>query len=661
MTATPWQGIPQVRVPDKVRPWWLNAAIASAAIIVVGIALGDPVPTWIDAHVKPFFDDIYDWTVDNNKTNWLFTRVFNPISDAITWCTDGVLWILRNLRWPGVVALFGLIGYRTAGARTALVAVASLLACGILDLWDDTLITLSLMLVAVLIALVIGVPLGMWSAVSPSAERWLRGILDTSQVLPTFVYLLPAIVAFGIRSPSAVVVTVIYALAPVIRLTSLGIRSVPQVALEVGESFGCTPRQLMTKVRLPMARRTIMLGMNQVIMMAFGIVVIAALVGTGGLGQKVLDGLQKNNVGRAFAPGLALVFLAIALDRATTGDGGAGRPSKLFERLSGWRGAATGIGGVIAIAVLARLIGLDDFPSKPRIDVIKPINDFSKWMQEQFATGVPLIGGTKSFNDFFVIHILNRLRDLLIDPAWWIIILVFVLIGLASGGWRLATIVGLCLAAIAALRVWDLAMDTLSQVLVASFFSVLIAIPFGLWAGRSDRANTAMRPLLDAAQVMPQFVYLLPALSLFRVGRLIGVVASIIYAVPPGIRLISLGLREVPKAPREAAISFGATPRQELLKVQLPLAIRPIMLGVNQVILMVLSVVVIAGLVGGGGLGLEVIYGVTKTEIGRGVAAGVAIVMLAVVLDRITQAWGTPSSDQKVTTSIPAAPRARLR
>ena len=152
--------------------------------------------------------------------------------------------------------------------------------------------------------------------------------------------------------------------------------------------------------------------------------------------------------------------------------------------------------------------------------------------------------------------------------------------------------------------------------------------------------NSALRPLLDVAQVLPPFVYLVPVIFLFNVGRVPGVIASVIYAVPPGIRLVSHGLRQVPMSARESAISFGATPLQELRKVQLPLAVRSIMLGLNQVIMMVLAMVIVAALIGAGALGLETVYGLTKSEIGRGVSGGIAIVALAIVLDRITQAWG---------------------
>jgi glycine betaine/proline transport system permease protein len=299
---------------------------------------------------------------------------------------------------------------------------------------------------------------------------------------------------------------------------------------------------------------------------------------------------------------------------------------------------------VVGIAAVAKLAGLDDFPLSLRFDVVKPVNSLATWVNDHLRRGVPIVGGTGSFSDFFVIHLLTPMRDLFQAAAWWVIIVVFAAIGWLSGGWKLATLCSTCLVGIASLRVWDLAMDTLSQVFVAVLLSVALAVPIGIWSGRSDRLERLLRPLLDAAQVMPAFVYLVPVIFLFNVGRVPGVIASVIYAIPPGIRLTSLGLRQVPYAPREAALSFGATGRQELLKVQLPLALRSIMLALNQTIIMVLSMVVIAALIGGGGLGLETVYGLRKGETGRGMAGGLAIVLLAIVLDRITQAWGKRSS-----------------
>ncbi len=630
----------------RLRGLVLPVAVLTA-VALVGLASGAEVPSWLDARVVPFVDSVHNWVVSHRNEHWLFTGFFTPLADVLDVGTKGVFWALQALPWPALLALTALIGWRVSGAGAAISGTLALAGCGILGFWDQTMVSLALMILSVVVALVVGVPLGIWAGLSDKTEKRLRALLDAAQVMPAYVYLLPVVVVLGIGNPAAVAATVIFAVAPAVRLTSHGIRSVPLVANEVGRSFGCTPRQLLWKVQLPMARRSILLGLNQVIMMAFGIVVIAALVGTGGLGAEVLAGLQKNDVGSAFVPGLAIVLTAIALDRISTGDRThrhrvQARPGWLAS-LERSRGGTAGVAlvGVAALVVISKLFAIDDFPAALTVNIAPPVNDAVAWAVENLRNGVPLIGGTGPFSDFVVINFLTPMRDLLWAIPWWLVVGISVAIGWASRGWRLGVLCGLCLVGIGALRVWDLAMDTLSQVLVAVAISVVLAIPIGIWAGRSDRMERFLRPILDAAQVMPPFVYLVPVIFLFNVGRVPGVIASVVYALPPAIRLTNLGLRQVPIAPREAAISFGATPLQEMTKVQLPLALRSIMLGINQTVLMVLSMVIIAALIGAGALGLETVYGLTKSEIGRGVAGGVAIVLLAIVLDRISQAWGT--------------------
>ena len=657
--------------------------------------MGHDVPTWLDARVRGWGDRTYQWTIIHRETSPLFRFVFNPISTTLKNLNNATLWLLRTLRWTGVLATVALIARRVAGWRPAFVATGSLLMCGVLGVWDQTLIALALMLVSVVLAMLIGVPLGVWAGLNDRVDRTVKTVMDTAQVLPAYVYLLPVVIAVGIGAPAAIVTTVIFAVPPAVKLTSLGVRGVPVVTTEVGRSFGSTTRQLLTKVQLPMAKRPILLGLNQVIMMAFGIVVIAAQVGTGGLGDDVQEGLRQVDVGRALAPGLALVFAAVALDRMSTSErttrlvsGWSKRTTakpSVFGHLSArlatlpvWIAALASIVGVIGVAALSEVMRWSTFPSWLHLDVVKPANSAVKWTNTNLREGVPVLGGTGPFSDFLVLKLLTPLRDLLLVPAWWAIAGVVGFIGWLSSGspqnhlvssslvsssedrdsegkgvsgrhrrrgsWKLGVLCFGLMTTIAALRVWDLAMDTLSQVLVALAISVALAVPLGILVGRSDRIERIARPLLDAAQVMPPFVYLVPVIFLFNVGRVPGVIASVIYALPPGIRLTSMGLRSVPWAPREAAISFGATPKQELLRVQLPLAARSILLGINQTMLMVLSMVVIAALVGAGALGLEVVVGVRKQEIGRGLAGGLAIVGLAIVLDRITQAWGNRTS-----------------
>ena len=621
------------------------AVAVFVVLAVVAASVSREIPSWLDIKLQERAQEAYTWTIFNRETAPIFTWFFNPVSSALTWAVDLVSSALDALRWPGVVALAGAIGWRTGGWRAAAWAAGALVGVGVIADWGLAMLTLSIMLVAVAIALMIGVPLGVLTARSDRAEKVVRVILDTAQVMPAFVYFSPLQVAFGLQVPPAVMATVVYALPPAVRLTNLGLRQVPVVANEVGRSFGATSWQQLVKVQLPMARRSILLGLNQVIMMAFAIVVLASLLGTGDLGQVVLTALQKQQVGAATAAGLGIVLLAVSLDRMTTGE------RRRRPKVSG-RAAIVSWAAVVAVAALAaRLADLAEFPSWLTWQVANPVDSAVGWVQDNLRKGVPVIGGTQTISDALVINVLEPLKDFLVWLPWLLVVVALAFVGWLSRGWRLAATVVVCLVLIGSMGsipggggrvpLWDLAMDTLSQVIVAIVLSVIIALPLGVLAGRSDRVERVLRPFLDIAQVLPQFVYLLPVVFLFSVGRAAGVVACVIYAVPPCIRLTALGLREVSYTPREAAISFGATTRQELRMVQLPLARRAILLGINQTLMMVLATVIIAALVGAGALGLVAYEATAKpnVKLGQGVAGGVSIVLLAIMLDRITQAW----------------------
>jgi glycine betaine/proline transport system permease protein len=319
---------------------------------------------------------------------------------------------------------------------------------------------------------------------------------------------------------------------------------------------------------------------------------------------------------------------------------------------------------VIAI-IAGKLFSSGVFPTSINFSLHDPVNNIVEWCRDNLRNGVPIIGGTGSISDFTVIHLLDPIRDFLTQRTWWEVICGVTAFAWITAGRRVAAVCAIALLVVTGLHadgsaggsIWIDTMDTLSQVVVAVVISMLIALPLGIWAGRSERFFAVIRPLLDAMQVMPAFVYLVPVIGLFSVGRVPGLIASVVYALPPGIRLTALGIREVPPETIESARSNGATKFQILTKVQLPLALRSIMLGLNQTILMVLSVVVIAGLVGGGALGVDVVYGLTKSELGLGVEAGIAIVALAVVLDRMTQAWATGVRGVSGSTRLRTPPR----
>ena len=233
--------------------------------------------------------------------------------------------------------------------------------------------------------------------------------------------------------------------------------------------------------------------------------------------------------------------------------------------------------------------------------------------------------------------ILLPIEDVLLWLPWWLVIVIVVLIAWRIIGVKIAAIVALMLLGMAFMGLYDLTMETLAIVFTSTIISVGLGIPLGIVGARNDRFDALIRPVLDMMQTMPSFVYLIPAVMLFGLGKVPAVVATVIYAVPPIIRLTSLGIRQVDPEIVEAARAFGTTSRQLLIKVQMPMAVPTIMAGVNQTVMMALAMVVVASMIGAGGLGLEVLKGINRLEVGRGTLAGIGIVVLAIIIDRITQ------------------------
>ncbi len=283
-----------------------------------------------------------------------------------------------------------------------------------------------------------------------------------------------------------------------------------------------------------------------------------------------------------------------------------------------------------------------EFPAFLNIHLDVPVDAVVGWMRDNlFQIGNSPIG-TGPLSDFITLYMMNPLRDLFLKILPWpVTILWLAALAYSVSGWRLALFTVIGMLSIGLFGMWEPAMDTFSQVLIAILFTIAIAVPLGVLSSRSDRAQAILRPLLDTLQTIPPFVYLVPTIMLFNVGRVPGLIASVLYALPPGIKLVDLGIRQVPGETVEAAQAFGSTEAQTLVKVRLPLAMPAILVGINQMIMMVLSMVIIAGMVGGGGLGFEAVSGLARSQTGRGIESGLAIVAMAIVIDRISQAIAT--------------------
>ena len=273
---------------------------------------------------------------------------------------------------------------------------------------------------------------------------------------------------------------------------------------------------------------------------------------------------------------------------------------------------------------------MHEFPDFIKLPLDTWIDDAIKWLTVAGDAVFSLI------RDVLLVP-LQLLEAILLWLPWFVVIMILAAIGWRLSGWRLAVGIVIGMFFIGVLGLWEHAMKTLAIVIAATLTTLFIGVPVGIAMSRNDWVKRFVQPVLDTMQTMPSFVYLIPALMLFGLGKVPALLATFIYAVPPVIRLTDLGIRQVPEDVVEASQAFGSTDWQLLSKVQLPLAMPSIMLGVNQCIMMALAMVVIASMIGAGGLGNEVLIGLSQLKVGRGFNGGISIVILAIIIDRITQ------------------------
>lgn len=597
---------------------------------------------------------VFDWLGD--RSEWVETSAnsgSNPLINLAAALSDLVntvfTWLqslftvakfprpLPEIGWLGTIALAALVTYVAAGWRTVALVVPSFLAFGMLGYWSDAIDLLLVTFFAVVASCAFGILLGVVMAHSKRVSAVVTPVLDVMQTMPSFVYLLPMSILFGIGPAAAIIMTLVYAAPPVIRITAHGIRSVSATVLEATESLGQTRLQRLRNVELPMAKRTIIAGINQTMMAALSMATIAAYIDSPGLGQPVLDGLKRGQLGTSFVAGLAIVIMAVMLDRSMTA---AGFRAELAAR-SGKTGgpfrkvglALAGVGTLVALYLSNNFIWANQFPEQPDLGtpLRNAVDSFGEWLRSDLAHL------TSGIQQGFTNYALNPIQSVVADSPWYITSAAILAIAAVVGGRKAAAATVLCLGAILGLGLWNHAMQTLTACLVATVVVVGLAVVLGVWMGRSQRVDLALRPILDMGQTLPPFVYLVPILILFGPNRFTAMLAGVVYAAPVAIKLVADGVRAVSPNTMEAAEAAGSSTWQLITKVQLPMARSSVLLATNQGLLYVLSMVVIGGMAGAGALGFDVVTGFRQADdVGRGLAAGTTIVLIGILLDRIT-------------------------
>jgi glycine betaine/proline transport system permease protein len=637
-------------------PWWRGKLVQVAAIVGLmwlsyrGWRTEYPWPNglvWNDLQLR--FDEFQSWLIDKRLTGGggTFFAIFDGFrvfaDNLVAWFLDVLVW----LTWIGATVAGTLVAWRFGGLRAGVWAIAAFASFAVSGLWAESMETLALMLAAVGLSLAIGVPLGILAGRSRRFNRAITPLLDAAQIVPAFAYLMPVVLFFSIGYAAAVVATMIYAIPPCIRITALGIRRVPVNTVEAATSLGATERQLLLKVQLPLSRRMLLLGLNQTILFALSMVVIAGLIGGGGLGAVVNSGLFSNPA-LAILAGVVIVVMAMALDRITEAVANRTDPTRRHLDAGARRRlrieSAVAVAGILGTVAVAKAIGVSgDFPDYA--GARQRSVTAQEWLLAQIQKVLDYVQDpttwvfqiTEPVGNFILTKLLLPLQGFLVEGPWFTTLLGLTLIAFVVSGLRPAITTFSMLALIGVTGVWALAMDTLSQVLVATAIGVLLGVGLGIWASESRAVSGALRPVNDVLQTLPQLVYIIPFIYLMPVSIVPGILAGVLYAFPVVARLVERGLKDVAPESVEAAGAYGATRGQVLRKVKIPLAGDAIMLGVNQGIIMVLAVVVIGGLVGSGGLGYEVAQGLVRGQFGQGVVASIAILALGIALDRVTQ------------------------
>ena len=597
--------------------------------------------------------DLHD-SMTGFRDGVLAGRDTNPIMQGTTAIAEGfrnlVDWLQRmvsipnlprpvpEIGWLGVTAVATWIGLVLANWRIALLVLASFVSFGAFGYWSDSIDLLIVTGVSVAIAVLIGIPLAVLVGTSPAATRVITPVLDLMQTMPTFVYLLPIVLFFGIGVSGAVVCTLVYALPPLIRIAGFGIREVSTTTIEATDSAGQTSWQRLRKVQVPMARKTIIVGLNQTTMAALSMATIASFINGPGLGKPVLAALIRGDFGGGFVPGALIVLMAVMLDRTTTA---ASERSEIVARGGGLDARLRRVLLVAGAVVALGAVWLSRFS---RWAAEWPELSWGQRVAEVADAAMDWVDGTfgsftDAFKDLVSFGFLNPMQSLLAESPWWLAGFALSALALVFGGLRALAAAVVCLAGVWYLDLWHDAMITLNLTLVATALVMLLALVFGVWMARDRRVDLAIRPLLDAGQTIPPFVFLIPALALFGTTRFTAIVAAIIYAAPVAIKLVADGVKGVSATTLEAGRSTGTTAWQEITKVQLPMAKNSLVLAANQGLLYVLAMAVIGGLVGAGALGYDVVLGFSRSEEwGKGAAAGLTIVLLGIMLDRITRA-----------------------
>ena len=644
---------------------------------------------WLLTYPKNWALPFAQWI--NILSDPLFTSL-KPLCRAIAvlldWPLRGIRAVLQWLPWPSVMLITVALALRASGWRLALFVVLALTYVVITGYWRQSMNTLAVVVLAVPLSVFTGFAIGVLADRVPRLAKTIEVVLDLMQTVPAFAYLIPLLLLFGFGPSAGLVASAVYAVPPMVRNTMLGLRLVPPNVRESGIMSGCTPHQSFWEVEVPTALPQLLVGINQTTMAALSMVIIDAMIGGfEDIGWEVLSSMRKAELGQSLLSGAVIALMAILIDRITMGFASTATSNARINGspVSGKLLVAI-VGSALVLAALLRATfgsGNDLLPDGQALDFANALNasllDFVgrhaallEWIRNAvlYCLMLPLrigISGSASpaIWGFTLTPVLATLYAALVLGAtvlawhtswklgtallftglllycgftgfpWPGLIAGVALSAYVCGGIRLALFSAGALFFILVNGLWLPLMQSAYLCALAVAVCLTVGGSLGIWAAHSERVSKLLRPINDALQTMPQFVFLIPALMFFKVGEFTALIAIMLYAIVPPIRYVEHGLRTVRPDVIEAAQQMGATTWQLLWQVKMPLAMPVIMLGLNQTIMATLSMLVIAAMVGTRDLGQQVYVALGKADAGLGLVAGLSIAMVAIMAERI--------------------------
>ena len=615
---------------NRTAIWLLGIAIVLTILQYSGV-----LPAWLhripDAMIPPaaiWLDAFFNFVKDDLGL-LKFTRFLTAGLENVLDTSGNIFYGKRRwpnlgpIPWTAIAGVAVVVGYYLGGWRLAVLGGGTFI--------------------------VIGLSLGIAAWKYAWVDKTIKPVLSVLQTLPFFTYLLPAVIFFKVGPTAGAVATTIYAIPPMILMTTLGLQKVSPEVVEAGKMSGCSKFQMLRHVYIPSARTEILVGVNQVIMLCLAMVVLTAFIGMPGLGAKLLAMMGSFKLGRSFEIGVTIVLLAVTLDRMSKA--WVVKQPEHFEKGTSWVNRHKTL--VLAIAVFIGFTLLSFV--LPIAGTIGRGQDFSQGKElDNLIKGFLAIDIVQSITYgiryFLNVWILNPFRDFMLSIPTPAMIMVVAAFAVWLGGKREGVIAVIFFGLVALSGWWDRSIITLYSVLAAVSIAMLLGIPIGVLAARSNKWSQRVLLACDTAQTFPSFIYLIPAIMLFGITATAVVGSILIFAMVPLIRYTIEGLRTVPPEMTEAADMAGATRMQKLVNVQLPLALPTMAVGFNQAIMFAFFMVIIAAFIGTQDLGQELQRTLAGTDLGKNFVLGICVSLMALTFDLVIMKW---AADKKKALGLP--------